>query len=85
MKRTEEIRDEVLLQLVAGFPAGQPLERLHKQATRAGFNYSVEELRTGAFYLAGLNPPLARIERDNSTNQEKFAATSAGVAHRENA
>jgi len=84
MNRSSAIRDEVLMQLVAAFPAQVPVERLHKTARRSGFDFAELELRKEAHYLAGLNPPLVAVSHDAATNQERFAATSAGVAHFEN-
>ena len=84
MNRSPAIRDEVLMQLVAAFPAQVPVERLHKTARRSGFDYAELELRKEAHFLAGLEPPLVEVHHDAATNQEKFSATSAGVTHFEN-
>jgi hypothetical protein len=83
MKRPQAIRDEVLLQLAAAFPQALPVERLHRTALRAGYDFTDEEIRAAAHFLAGTNPAFVRIEREGATNQERFAATSAGVASRE--
>ena len=83
MNRSSAIRDEVLMQLAAAFPDKVPVERLHKTARRSGFDYVEIELRQAAHFLAGLNPPLVEIHHDPATNQERFSATSAGVAHYE--
>jgi hypothetical protein len=83
MNRDQEIRDEVLMQLVAAFPQAVPLARLHKTAKRTGLDFAEAELLRGVAYLCGLQPALAQEVINVALNETRYAATSAGVSHHE--
>lgn len=81
MSRENAIRQEILMQVYAVRPIALTAERIQRDARKAGYDYSVTEVKRELPFLVG-EKLLDRITVPGVT-ESSFTITSAGIRHYE--
>jgi hypothetical protein len=81
MKRTDQIRQEILIQLYAQRPLAVGAWRIHRDAWKSHYNYSLEEIARELDFLEGEG--LAERAESIGASEVKYKISSSGVKHYE--
>jgi len=81
MKRPDQIRQEILMQLYAQRPLAVGAWRIHRDAWKSHYDYSLEEIARELDFLEGEG----LVERIASvgSSEIKYKISSAGIKHYE--
>lgn len=83
MTRVQEIRKEILMQLYASRPIAMSPALIARQARKSGLDYTENEVRAECSFLHGTE--LAQLLGDMGTGETRYAISSKGIMHHENA
>jgi len=81
MKRTDQIRQEILMQLYAQRPLAVGAWRIHRDAWKSHYDYTLDEIARELDFLEGEG--LVERAPCPGLSEIKYKVTSAGIKHYE--